>query len=390
MSVTNLRRLLDQAPIPWARAVELVAAVCVAVDGARADGVEADLVPERVYLDERSRDHVEARMIDDGARGAFDAQPPESRNSADQLWASMAARATAEPRWNPYASPERLHRQTTESESDVYTLGVLAYELVTGRRPFPDARSALELRTAQLGPAPERASTIRPDLDLPLELDHVLARCLAVTPEDRVPGVRALARELAMVAHRRYLREGQSVRSLFEVPGDVRTRLERFGQVCRAAANGDALSFVVDDISPETLFLVGPRCVVSRPAPRPRRAREIGEERHDGPSEHALQYASPEQLMGRPRDLRSAVYSLGVIGYEGITGQRPFADARGPAGVITAQLKQPPRPPSAIAASPPAWDLLLLRCLEKQPEARYADLSALAAAVTELDAKSHG
>lgn len=94
--------------------------------------------------------------------------------------------------------------------------------------------------------------------------------------------------------------------------------------------------------------------------------------------------------MGRPRDLRSAVYSLGVIGYEGITGQRPFADARGPAGVITAQLKQPPRPPSAIAASPPAWDLLLLRCLEKQPEARYADLSALAAAVTELDAKSHG
>ena len=99
-----------------------------------------------------------------------------------------------------------------------------------------------------------------------------------------------------------------------------------------------------------------------------------------------LEYMSPEQLMGKQLDGRSDVYALGVLAYEMITGRLPFPDAKGPAGLITAQLKQTPAPPSQ--ASPAsgltrAADRAILRCLEKDKNQRFPDVTQLAAALQE-------
>lgn len=100
-----------------------------------------------------------------------------------------------------------------------------------------------------------------------------------------------------------------------------------------------------------------------------------------------LEYMSPEQLMGKSLDGRSDVYALGVVAYEMITGGLPFPDAKGPAGLITAQLKQTPQPPSARSPKahlPPAADRAILKALEKDKANRHADVSAMAAALQEV------
>jgi protein kinase-like protein len=92
-------------------------------------------------------------------------------------------------------------------------------------------------------------------------------------------------------------------------------------------------------------------------------------------------YMSPEQIIGDTcRDV-SDIYSLGLVTYEMLTGRRPFPDVTGPASMMAALLTQTPAPPSIHAAIPPGLDRIVMRCLAREPENRFADIGELAAAL---------
>ncbi len=97
-----------------------------------------------------------------------------------------------------------------------------------------------------------------------------------------------------------------------------------------------------------------------------------------------LEYMSPEQLMGQQLDGRSDIYALGIMAYELMCGRLPF-DAKTPTEMITGHLKTVPPPPSKfVPAIPPELDAIVLRCLEKSRDKRWADTAALRAALASL------
>jgi len=100
-------------------------------------------------------------------------------------------------------------------------------------------------------------------------------------------------------------------------------------------------------------------------------------------------YMSPEQAEGNPVDARSDVFAFGVVLYEMVCGSRPFGGDT-PLAALAATLQSVPDPPRRLRKEiPEGAERIILRCLEKMPEARYdsalelhRDLVALSAAKT--------
>ena len=89
-------------------------------------------------------------------------------------------------------------------------------------------------------------------------------------------------------------------------------------------------------------------------------------------------YMAPEQVFGIRTDLRSDLFSLGVLMYFFVTGARPFGEPQSLKG-LKRRLWQDPTPPRALVATMPPWlQEIVLKCLAPDPAARYATAAQLA------------
>lgn len=83
-------------------------------------------------------------------------------------------------------------------------------------------------------------------------------------------------------------------------------------------------------------------------------------------------YMAPEQLEGKAATAASDLYALGVVMYEMVTGVRPFV-GNSALSIAVKRLTEPPLPPSAhVPGLEPHWERTILRCLERDPAARFA------------------
>ena len=91
-------------------------------------------------------------------------------------------------------------------------------------------------------------------------------------------------------------------------------------------------------------------------------------------------YMSPEQFQGQTVDLRSDLFSCGVILYQFLTGEKPFVGTL--TSIMFKVLREQPVPPSALnAALVPAWDRVVEKAIAKNPEDRFQSAQAFAAAI---------
>jgi tRNA A-37 threonylcarbamoyl transferase component Bud32 len=141
------------------------------LDAAHEQGVvHRDVKPGNLLLDERGR----LAVVDFGiARVALE----------DELTATGQVLGTAS-----YMAPEQVQGEAATAASDIYSLGVVAYRLLTGRRPFSALNSAAQAR-AHVDEDPPPASASNPEL--PAAVDGVLRRALAKDPAARWPSATA-------------------------------------------------------------------------------------------------------------------------------------------------------------------------------------------------------
>ena len=199
----SLADRLRGGPIPHATAITWLDQAAAALDAAHAAGiVHRDVKPANLMLDDEGDVHVTDFGI---ARAA--AHDPLT--SAGTILGSSG-----------YMAPEQARGETATAASDRYALGCVAFELLTGRRPF-EAESPTAEATLHATEPPPHASELDPSL--PAAVDTVLLRALAKNPDARPPSAKALVGGL-----RGALNKDDSPTRLMAVPvRDAPTRVQR-------------------------------------------------------------------------------------------------------------------------------------------------------------------
>jgi serine/threonine-protein kinase len=176
-------RLEQEGPLGVAEARRIIGEVAAALAAAHAKGIiHRDIKPANILYDEESG---RALVSDFGIAAVA---PSGERKDATKLTQTGMIVGTPQ-----YMSPEQLLSEPVTEKTDVYALGLLGYELLTGRGPF-EATTPHELIAAHLRDTPRRLAEVRDDVDP--ELDNLIARCLDKDPAKR-PAADEVARRLA-------------------------------------------------------------------------------------------------------------------------------------------------------------------------------------------------
>jgi predicted Ser/Thr protein kinase len=183
-TVLDEEKLLD---VP--RALRILGQLADALDHAHGRGVvHRDLKPENLVLVEHRGKQDVLKVLDFGIAKIVAPDANESR----QLSMQGEVYGTAN-----YISPEQVSGVGTDPRSDLYAIGCIAYELVTGTQPF--SGNVMALMHAHVTQKPERPSARLPPDMLPLELDEVIMCLLEKDPAHRFQNGAALKRALEQV-----------------------------------------------------------------------------------------------------------------------------------------------------------------------------------------------
>jgi DNA-binding SARP family transcriptional activator len=172
----SVEGLLEAGPLEPSRVMSITQQIASALAAAHRQGVvHRDVKPGNVLLDEEGN----AYLTDFGV--ALDAGSPE-RSSGTMMRGTPA-----------YLSPEQIRLEPASPRSDVYALGIVVFEMLTGEHPFPES-SLTALLDHHVHDTIPSVVTLRPGL--PADVDAVIGRATAKDPGDRFDDVIAIAKEL--------------------------------------------------------------------------------------------------------------------------------------------------------------------------------------------------
>jgi len=174
-----LREILaEEKKLPADRAARVTTRICEALDYAHAHGVvHRDLKPENIMVDPEDR----IKLIDFGIAG---------QTGARRLTFAKLSQVMGTP---DYISPEQVRGKRGDARSDIYALGVMLYEMLTGKTPFAGNNPFAIMNDRLLNnPIPPREI----DPSISPELQEIIYRAIERDPKNRYPTAREFAKDL--------------------------------------------------------------------------------------------------------------------------------------------------------------------------------------------------
>jgi TolB-like protein/Flp pilus assembly protein TadD len=238
----TLDALIPAGGFPVGRFFELALPLSAALAAAHAQGItHRDLKPQNVMIDPQGQ----LKVLDFGlAKLVEETEQPVTNQTltANQITREGTIVGTA-----AYMSPEQAEGKTVDVRSDVFSLGVLLYQMLTGRQAF-QGETHMSTLTAVLRDDPAPVLEIRPGL--PRQLARILRRCLEKTPDRRFESAKGVLYELEML--REEMASGE-----FERPAAAPTAAPAAGQATPAAARRLDRGWITAAVLVVVLAMVG-------------------------------------------------------------------------------------------------------------------------------------
>jgi serine/threonine protein kinase len=175
----------ELGPLQWRRMARIARAVCDALAEAHALGiVHRDLKPANIHLEERNGERDYVKVLDFGIAKIVQGGALENADltHAGQMIGTF-----------DYMPPEQMVGGECNGQSDIFTLGIVMYEMITGELPFGMAATASAMLAALVTKTPKPPST---RAECSPEMDRIVLRCLGRKPDDRYRDVGELATDL--------------------------------------------------------------------------------------------------------------------------------------------------------------------------------------------------
>src|SRR6266849_5952575 len=189
----TLAKRLEKGALPLEQVLKIGGQIADALDKAHRSGVvHRDLKPGNIMLTPTG-----AKLLDFGL-----AKPAAPLASVATLTAAVTQSSPMTEQGAivgtfQYMSPEQIEGKELDGRSDIFSLGAVLYEMLTGQRAF-QGKSQLSVASAILEKEPAPITTVKPLT--PPALDHAIRRCLTKDPDERWQTARDLARELEWAA----------------------------------------------------------------------------------------------------------------------------------------------------------------------------------------------
>jgi serine/threonine-protein kinase len=180
-----------EGPLPPARALHIAGQVAASLVDAHAHNiVHRDFKPDNVMLQDRGRQRDIARVLDFGIAKLRD----DTRGTQQAM--TQAGDMLGTPQ---YMAPEQIKGEAIDGRTDVYALGCMLYEMLTGRMPF-DASTIMAMLSKHLMETPVAPSQRRPDLGLSPALDQLVLAAMEKDPGRRPPTMEHYGEMIAAAA----------------------------------------------------------------------------------------------------------------------------------------------------------------------------------------------